>query len=372
LIIKHSNFVTGSGVKEDFFSVVSRAPGADFASEITGLLQQYDKALSQYDCSEASEVVLRFHLSDVTNQFAILQKVLAGRQSFISVIGQSPAKCCRVALEAWHSSPVKKHFTPATLQVKSANYTALWHHLPENHAAGSFDQTAVEFEELKNMLANCNANVKDHTVRTWLYCRDVDNNYAGLVKARNQFFAANDLTCNTHFIASTGIEGQSAAVDRLVQMDSINYPALQPGQMQYLYALDMLSPTALYGVSFERGTRLIFGDRSHYYISGTASIDRHGQVVHPGNVLLQTRRMLENIQALLNEGNAALSDIKSATLYLRDPADADAVEAIIAEKLGFDLPLVTLKAPVCRPAWLVEMECIAVNNKGNEKFPPLA
>ena len=55
---------------------------------------------------------------------------------------------------------------------------------------------------------------------------------------------------------------------------------------------------------------------------------------------------------------------------MRDPADAAAVEAIIAERLGNNIPIVTLKAPVCRPTWLVEMECLAVNARGNKKFAP--
>ena len=152
-------------------------------------------------------------------------------------------------------------------------------------------------------------------------------------------------------------------------MDSINYPTLQAGQMQYLYALENLSPTAIYGVSFERGTRLILGDRSHYFISGTASIDKQGKVMYPGDVAAQTRRLLDNIEALLQEGEASLSDIKLATLYLRDTADADMTRKIVFDRIGRTLPLVTVKAPVCRPAWLVEMECIAVNNKGSSNFP---
>jgi len=34
------------------------------------------------------------------------------------------------------------------------------------------------------------------------------------------------------------------------------------------------------------------------------------------------------------------------------------------------IPMVLLKAPVCRPAWLVEIESIAVNSPGGD-FPPL-
>ena len=91
--------------------------------------------------------------------------------------------------------------------------------------------------------------------------------------------------------------------------------------------------------------------------------------MYPGDVAAQTRRLLDNIEALLQEGEASLSDIKLATLYLRDTADADMTRKIIFDRIGKTLPLVTVKAPVCRPAWLVEMECIAVNNKGCSKYP---
>ncbi len=368
MILKNCSFSTPQGVTENFFSAVSADKYINFESEAAALLAKYDAALANCSCSQESEVLLRIHLSDITNQQPVLEKLLANRRSFISIVGQAPADHC-IALEAWHWSNVNKVFNNSALQLQMQNYSPLWFRLEKTACTGSFDQTYEEFSALKDFLAQHNSNVKDHTVRTWLYCRDVDNNYAGLVQARNKFFAENGLTADTHFIASTGIEGVNSDVKRLVKMDSINYPALQAGQQQYLAATDMLSPTALYGVSFERATRLIFGDRSHYFISGTASIDHLGKVLHIGNVLKQTERMLDNIEALLREGNADLRDIKLCTLYLRDLTDAAAVEEIIFNRLDRSIPLVTLKAPVCRPTWLVEMECIAVNSKGCSQYP---
>ena len=368
MILNHSEFAAANGIRENFFSAVTANEHADFASEAAALIAAYDKALAEYDCSQASEVLLRLHLSDITNQQPLLEKLLAGRCCFVSIVGQAPANR-RIALEAWHWSNIAKELDGAALQVKMQNYSPVWFQLPQLAASGSFDQTYEEFAALKDFLCKHNGNVKDHTVRTWLYCRDVDNNYAGLVQARNKFFAENGLTCDTHFIASTGIEGVCGEVKRLVKMDSINYPGIADGQQQYLAATDMLSPTALYGVSFERATRLIFGDRSHYFISGTASIDHQGKVLYLQDVKKQTVRMLDNIEALLKEGDATLDDIKICTLYLRDLADAQAVQQIIIERLNRTLPLVTLKAPVCRPTWLVEMECIAVNSKGSKSYP---
>lgn len=365
--IKNSSFISHSGVREDFFTAFS-VPQSDFTAEAEKLLADYDAALAEYDCSPASEVLLRFHLSDVTNQQHILEKLLANRRTFISIVGQTPANNSRLALEAWHWQSVAKEKGEDHLLVKLENYQVAWFNKKVLNSTGSYDQTAEEFAALKEFLAKSGANTADHTIRTWLYCRDVDNNYSGLVQARNAFFAENGLTRDTHFIASTGIEGKSAIPRRLIRMDSINIPGLENGQMKYLYALDMLSPTTLYGVSFERGTRVVYGDRSHIFISGTASIDHQGRVVHLFDVANQTRRMLDNIEALLSEAEAGKEDIKIAALYLRDPADAPAVQKIIAERFGSNLPLVTVKAPVCRPEWLVEMECIAVNGRGNNKF----
>ncbi|MBP3394116.1 MAG: hypothetical protein J6M38_06340 [Lentisphaeria bacterium] len=58
------------------------------------------------------------------------------------------------------------------------------------------------------------------------------------------------------------------------------------------HAGEILFPTALYRGTFERGTRLVPGDRSLCFISGTASIDSKGQVVHPFDVTKQTERLV--------------------------------------------------------------------------------
>ena len=46
-------------------------------------------------------------------------------------------------------------------------------------------------------------------------------------------------------------------------------------------------------------------------------------------------------------------------VYLRDPSDYEVVSAMYEEKFP-NIPKVMVLAPVCRPSWLIEMECIAV------------
>jgi enamine deaminase RidA (YjgF/YER057c/UK114 family) len=152
-------------------------------------------------------------------------------------------------------------------------------------------------------------------------------------------------------------------------MDACSVKGLKPGQVTYLYAKDHLSPTHEYGVTFERGTAITYGDRRQIYISGTASIDHKGDVLHIGDIEQQTLRMLENIRALLDEGGMTLDDIAMAIVYLRDTADAQNVRHILTRELPA-LNYVMVLAPVCRPTWLVEMECIAMRAMSDNRYNP--
>ena len=68
--------------------------------------------------------------------------------------------------------------------------------------------------------------------------------------------------------------------------------------------------------------------------------------------------MMENIAVLLAEANAGLDDIRSAILYLRDASDYRVISSLFKDNWPM-LDPVFVQAPVCRPGWLIEMECIA-------------
>ena len=70
----------------------------------------------------------------------------------------------------------------------------------------------------------------------------------------------------TRFIASTGIEGFSKEVNSLVSFDAFAIKNLKQEQIVRMEAPKNLPPTITYGVTFERGTRVRFGDRSHLHI----------------------------------------------------------------------------------------------------------
>jgi enamine deaminase RidA (YjgF/YER057c/UK114 family) len=172
-------------------------------------------------------------------------------------------------------------------------------------------------------------------------------------------FCHQNLTENTHYIASTGIEGRHADPKVLVMLDAYAIEGIKPDQIKYLYARTHLNPTYEYGVSFERGTAVDFEDRRQIIISGTASINNHGEIVFPGDVVRQAERMCENVEALLKEADSCFEELQYIIVYLRDTADYLIIKSFFEKKIP-NIPTIITLASVCRPGWLVEMECMAV------------
>ncbi len=109
-------------------------------------------------------------------------------------------------------------------------------------------------------------------------------------------------------------------------------------------------------------------------ISGTASIDEHGDTVHIGDFRRQCRRTYQNITGLLHAEGATWKDIVRTTCYLRDierdyaAFNEERTEFFRAQGLD-PLPASTgIQAILCRPELLIEIEAIAmfINPKTKE------
>lgn len=68
----------------------------------------------------------------------------------------------------------------------------------------------------------------------------------------------------------------------------------------------------------------------------------------------------------LVKAKGALKIVQAIT-YLRDPADYVVVHDYYEQHYP-DLPQLIVKAPVCRPGWLIETECIALTSQGDVRF----
>lgn len=357
------------------------ARGETFPSQCRRLHDALLLALDEQMLADAEIVVGRYFLSDSTNQLPIILQSIYSQPEYaclhtcrtsISAIQQSPLDGSKIALWLYmvKGDGIEMVRKDDTLSVRHNDYNHLWYMGVKAKGNDSYVQTARVLDDYTLKLEANNMTLAGDCVRTWFYVRDVDTNYKGLVLARREHFDCIGLTADTHYVASTGIGGSPAATNALVQMDAYSVGGLKPEQTTYLYARTHLNPTYEYNVTFERGTRVAYGDRNHVFISGTASINNKGEVVHTGDVVLQTKRMWENVEALLSEAGASFDDMMHVIVYLRDVADYQIVEQMFRERFP-DVPRVITLAPVCRPTWLIEMECMAVTEARNPELNPL-
>ena len=344
-------------------------PRLTYMEQVDCLMEAYDQ-LMQGEMKGAVAVFKRFFVSDAANQANYLQALHAERSDCaLSIIEQPPLDGSKVALWVYIQRGVQtKALANGIYEVKHGGYRHLWMAGACNQASNSEYQMRLLFNDYVMQLLENGCCLADNCIRTWIFVQNVDVNYAGVVKARNEVFSTQNLTDKTHFIASTGIAGRHANPKVLVQMDAYAVDGICKEQVHYLYAPTHLNPTYEYGVSFERGTYVDYGDRRQVFISGTASINNKGEIMYPGDIRQQTLRMWENVETLLKEAECTFEHVAHLLVYLRDIADYTIVREMFEERFP-NIPKVFLLAPVCRPGWLVEMECMAVKSITDERYP---
>ena len=307
----------------------------------------------------------RFFLSDAVNQAPFLKQ---SNGEAVSVVQQQPLNGSKASLLLYFAENVQLSIdTDGTAIMKRPDYEHLFHTQLHEQNGDVIHQTCKVFDEYSHSLFRKGCTLERNCIRTWIFVQDVDVQYAGMVSARRAYFEREGLTKDTHYIASTGIEGRYIHPEVLMLIDAYAVANITPAQIKYLHAYSHLNSTYEYGVTFERGTTVDYGDRRHIFISGTASIDNRGEIVHPMDIDGQIVRMFENIQALLTEAEASMKDVAHMIVYLRDTADY-AVAHLHVRQYYPNVPHVFILAPVCRPGWLVEVECMAVKTINDSRF----
>lgn len=356
------------GKLEEFHAILHVEPRDElFDGQLQRIYSAEERLTGLPDITGAAVILKRYFLSDATNQQPLMRQEA---HCSVSVIQQPPLDGSKVAVWLYLQKGSRVANVNGVIVTEHNGYRHLWKMGMHEHKGDSAWQTESLLISYEEMLQNFNATLAGNCIRTWFYVRDVDTQYAGMVKARKENFAEQGLTEQTHYISSTGIGGLPADTRALVQLGTYAVTGFDPEQQRYLYAPTHLNPTYEYGVTFERGTVMEYGDRTHVFISGTASINNKGEVVHVGNIVKQTERMWENVGTLLEEGGTSFEDVMQIIVYLRDVCDYRTVKAMFDRKFPHTPHVITL-APVCRPTWLVEMECIAVKERHNDQFRDL-
>ena len=372
--LQFSVFRPTDGLAEYHAMIQIEPRGDNFQAQLERIQLAEATLMGQPELRGAVPVFMRYFLSDSTNQQTLVKnKLQADVQPHctISFIQQSPLNGSKIALWVYlvgAEAEVRNEADDlhSTLMIHNG-YQHVWTMGLSSNEGTSGEQTTTLLNRYEQLLADYGGTLAENCIRTWFFVRDVDTQYHGLVVARRENFAQQGLTAQTHYIASTGIGGNPADPKAIIQLGCYALLGFQPAQQRYLYAPTHLNRTYEYGVTFERGTLMEYGDRGHIYISGTASINNKGEVMHVGDVALQTRRMWENVEQLLAEGGMTYDNVMQIIVYLRDIADYQLVDRMFKERFP-QIPRVITLAPVCRPTWLIEMECIAVDARQTD-FP---
>lgn len=347
------------------YTIVPEKP-EHIAEQIQTIENAEKEFYSLFNIGHETAAAKRFFSSDLITHKSEIDnyKKRQNTDFFMSVTEQPPASGVKLSLLGMCLSNITNKLRDDNIicfDTTSGIRHIFAEHLIDSVAdehSDSEKQTEKIFGYLQKKLLEFNATIENSVLRTWIYAPHVDADYPGIVKARKDLFDRINLTKETHYIASTGIQGGTGGRFTRVSMDAYAVIGIPGDNIRYIHAPEYLCPTHNYGVTFERATAVKLGQTDFLFISGTASIDKNGDVVHPGNIEKQTLRTLQNISALLDSAGFAKEELSSFIVYLRDIADYGFTKPLIDQYLE-NLPAVYVKAPVCRPGWLIEIEATA-------------
>jgi enamine deaminase RidA (YjgF/YER057c/UK114 family) len=223
--------------------------------------------------------------------------------------------------------------------------------------------------EADAMLSAVDGALKDNNlafpqvVRTWIYIRRILDWYGEFNRVRTSFFSERGITGGQDgrpFPASTGIRGSCRGEECVVDVLAVEREGEDSPPFERIHQTRRQDTPFAYGSSFSRGMALTRGESRTIFVSGTASIDSMGNTLHIAQPEHQALETLMGVASLLEGSGAALSDVVLATVFYKNQ---EALEAFlrVTRLLGVtEIPFVAVRADVCRPELLLEIEALAV------------
>lgn len=113
---------------------------------------------------------------------------------------------------------------------------------------------------------------------------------------------------------------------------------------------------------FSRGILKVWGNRTHFYVSGTASIVGY-ETLHINDVCAQLNEAINNVETLVAHANDqhqtqlnAQDDLLYMKVYIRHSKDVAHIKQVLAARLSSNTPRILLLGDMCRDNLLVEIE----------------
>src|SRR5262249_16474122 len=96
------------------------------------------------------------------------------------------------------------------------------------------------------------------------------------------------------------------------------------------------------------------------YVSGQGPIDPITDTLAVGDVQMQTRLTLQNVERILAAAGASLTDVVKVSVFLRDIGEFKRMNQVYAEFFGDHKPArTTIESKFHQAEMLVEIDCVA-------------
>ncbi len=196
--------------------------------------------------------------------------------------------------------------------------------------------------------------------RTWIYLKRVLDWYGEFNRVRTAYYQQwlpAEAEGTRVLPASTGIQGHSGSEECLMELLAAGGPGVK---VRPVLASSRQTSPLCYGVSFSRAMALEVDGLTALFVSGTASLDLRGRVLHRDLPEQQYVESMLGLASILESQGGSLEDVCSATLFCKN-ADVYSACLEVSRLLQLpELPVVPVLADVCRPDLLVELEAVAI------------
>ncbi len=123
-----------------------------------------------------------------------------------------------------------------------------------------------------------------------------------------------------------------------------------------------LSPSSLApGRGYSHGVTISGGHTT--WTAGQVAMNAMGELVGEGDIVMQTRQVFRNIEAVLDDAGAAWHDVVKLTYFVTDVSQLEEIRGVRDEFIDPDrLPASTLVqvAALVRPEFLIEVDAVVV------------
>ncbi len=231
------------------------------------------------------------------------------------------------------------------------------------HAFGDLD--AVTYEAYQRIYAFTRRQGYPHLLRVWNFLPAINEEQGGIERYQ-AFCRGRHLALEQFATASSQLPAASAigthAASLHIYFLAARESGIQVENPRQVSAFDYPPRYSPKSPSFSRAVVKHWGEETHLYISGTASIVGH-ETRHARDTLAQLDETLNNLEALVRHAGRShglridsVRDLNALKVYVRNPTEAENISARMTQRLGGEIPVMLLHGDICRADLRLEIE----------------